>query len=126
MTKWAEEIDSEIPLLDYPRPQYVRDGDWLNLNGLWDYAIRKKKIKAVSKFDGKILVPFPLESALSGGEFGGLGFKIQNHIWKTRIYWSYKKYKTKRELITNYTKLIKKTKTLIKQGLSAAVYTQTT
>ncbi len=65
MTKWAEEIDPEIPLSDYPRPQYVRD-DWLNLNGLWDYAIRKKNIKEVSKFDGKILVPFPLESALSG------------------------------------------------------------
>jgi beta-galactosidase/beta-glucuronidase len=65
MTKWAEEIDPEIPLSDYPRPQYVRN-NWLNLNGLWDYAIRKKNIKEVSKFDGKILVPFPLESALSG------------------------------------------------------------
>lgn len=65
MTKWAEDINPEIPLPEYPRPQYVRE-DWLNLNGLWDFAIRKKKVKEVSKFDGKILVPFPLESALSG------------------------------------------------------------
>ncbi|MCK4897056.1 MAG: beta-galactosidase, partial [Candidatus Heimdallarchaeota archaeon] len=60
------------------------------------------------------------------GEFGGLGFKVKDHIWKTRLYWSYKKYNTKKELVSKYTDLIKKTKTLVKQGLSAAVYTQIT
>ena len=65
LTKWAEKVDPDNPLPEYPRPQFVRE-DWLNLNGLWDYAIRKKLVKEISKFDGKILVPFPLESALSG------------------------------------------------------------
>ena len=40
--------------------------DWQNLNGLWDYAIRPKTESQPSTFDGKILVPFPIESALSG------------------------------------------------------------
>jgi hypothetical protein len=40
--------------------------DWLNLNGLWNYAIRPKNEPCPARFDGQILVPFPAESALSG------------------------------------------------------------
>jgi hypothetical protein len=83
-------------------------------------------IKDIHVYPGPDIPKVEEDRAVVLGEFGGLGFKVQNHIWKTRIYWSYKKYKTKKELITNYTNLIKKTKTLVKQGLSAAVYTQTT
>src|SRR4029079_2313158 len=50
---------------DYPRPQMVRK-EWQNLNGLWDYAIRPKDDAQPNEWDGKILVPFPVESALSG------------------------------------------------------------
>ncbi|MFX1255926.1 MAG: glycoside hydrolase family 2 protein [Promethearchaeota archaeon] len=65
MTRWAQNVSSEYPLPEYPRPQLKRK-EWLNLNGLWEYAIRPKHQHTVKTFDGKILVPFPIESALSG------------------------------------------------------------
>ncbi len=64
-TQWAEKVNPAHPLPEYPRPQLVRD-TWLNLNGLWDYAIRPKGSDATVEYDGKILVPFAVESALSG------------------------------------------------------------
>jgi hypothetical protein len=65
MTKWAQTVRPDNVLAEYPRPQMVRD-EWLNLNGLWDYAIRPKDANQPRMFDGQILVPFPAESALSG------------------------------------------------------------
>src|SRR5581483_12025244 len=65
MTRWAKDVDPARPLPEYPRPTLVRP-DWQNLNGLWDYAIRPKAEGKPDKFDGHILVPFPVESALSG------------------------------------------------------------
>lgn len=64
-TSWAEKIDPAKPLPEYPRPQMVRD-QWLNLNGLWDYAIVARGNSMPAAFDGKILVPYPVESSLSG------------------------------------------------------------
>jgi beta-galactosidase/beta-glucuronidase len=63
-TAWAEKVDPANALPEYPRPQMVRD-TWVNLNGLWDYAIRPKE-GGDKTFYGKILVPFAAESALSG------------------------------------------------------------
>lgn len=54
-----------IPLPEYPRPQMIRP-QWINLNGLWDYAILTKEVSAPQAFDGKILVPYAVESFLSG------------------------------------------------------------
>ena len=65
MTEWASLVDPEKPLPDYPRPQMVRQL-WGNLNGLWDYAITGKDGAQPTTWDGKILVPFAIESALSG------------------------------------------------------------
>lgn len=65
MTRWAGEVDPGKVLPEYPRPQMVRD-NWINLNGLWDYAIRPKNENEVTTYEGQILVPFPIESALSG------------------------------------------------------------
>ena len=85
MTRWAEQVTPETAWREHPRPQLVRE-DWLNLNGLWDYAIvgdskewtggRLENAKAdllldlavtePPQWDGKILVPFSPEAALSG------------------------------------------------------------
>jgi len=65
LTKWAADVSPDNALPEYPRPQMVRR-DWLNLNGIWDYAITAKDRMQPREFDGQILVPFPIESALSG------------------------------------------------------------
>lgn len=65
VTRWSKDVNPEDPLPEYPRPQFERS-EWLNLNGLWDYAITSKGMQDAETYDGKILVPFPIESALSG------------------------------------------------------------
>jgi beta-galactosidase/beta-glucuronidase len=65
ITRWAAEITPENAWQMYPRPQLVR-AQWRNLNGLWDYAIAPLEMEMVLAYSGQILVPFPLESALSG------------------------------------------------------------
>ncbi|MEN2280872.1 sugar-binding domain-containing protein [Algoriphagus sp. SE2] len=65
MTEWAGKVDPENVHQEYPRPQMTRE-NWVNLNGLWDYAIQAKGGTVPNEFDGEILVPFAVESALSG------------------------------------------------------------
>jgi beta-galactosidase/beta-glucuronidase len=66
MTPWAEKVDAQQPLPDYPRPQLVRN-TWLNLNGQWQYAVLPAAEQNIpTAYAGKILVPFAIESALSG------------------------------------------------------------
>jgi beta-galactosidase/beta-glucuronidase len=65
VTEWAAQVNPANPLPEYPRPQMVRN-NWKNLNGLWNYSIRPKDEAATTSSDGKILVPFAVESALSG------------------------------------------------------------
>ena len=66
MTRWAKDVSPDRVLPEYPRPQMERPR-WLNLNGLWDYAVTAKaEAKAPANYQGQILVPFPIESALSG------------------------------------------------------------
>ncbi|WBY09202.1 glycoside hydrolase family 2 [Sphingomonas sp. 7/4-4] len=64
-TRWGKAVTPENAWRSYPRPQLQRDA-WQNLNGLWDYAITKAGTPQPQAMDGKILVPFPVESRLSG------------------------------------------------------------
>lgn len=64
-TPWAGAIDPACVLPEYPRPIMERS-DWKNLNGLWEYAVTKAGAPEPDRFDGQILVPFAVESALSG------------------------------------------------------------
>ena len=76
-TLWAEKIDPTNVLPEYPRPLLERQV-WLNLNGEWDYAILDKGMAEPTRFDGKILVPFAIESSLSG---------VQKEVNETRELW---------------------------------------
>ncbi len=66
MTRWGKQVTPENAWTEYPRPQFVREGKWKNLNGLWDYAITKQEQPEPQPFADKILVPYAIESALSG------------------------------------------------------------
>jgi len=66
ITPWAEKVDPANVLPEYPRPQMVR-AKWQNLNGLWQYSILPKSQQNIpTEWQGNILVPFAVESALSG------------------------------------------------------------
>ncbi|MCX6875259.1 MAG: beta-galactosidase [Verrucomicrobia bacterium] len=65
LTRWASEVSPGTVLPEYPRPQMVRK-DWLNLNGLWDYSVIAREAPQPTDYQGKILVPFPIEAPLSG------------------------------------------------------------
>ncbi|MFW5835345.1 MAG: glycoside hydrolase family 2 protein [bacterium] len=64
-TGWADDVDPASVWDAYPRPLLKRN-DWKNLNGLWNYSINPRNIRHAGDYDGEILVPFPVESSLSG------------------------------------------------------------
>ncbi|HWZ36002.1 MAG TPA: hypothetical protein VNW51_07585, partial [Mucilaginibacter sp.] len=66
MSKFAKDVNPNSVLPEYPRPQMVRT-KWMNLNGLWQYqpGVEGETLPA-GKLSSTILVPFPVESALSG------------------------------------------------------------
>jgi hypothetical protein len=67
MTQWASLVDTNNPLPEYPRPQMVRT-QWLSLNGIWQFQPGATNDPAPTNqtLAGEILVPFPMESAISG------------------------------------------------------------
>lgn len=66
LTRWGKELNREMPLSEYPRPQMARDS-FICLNGIWEYAIYPTGIP-FSGYEGEIVVPFSPESILSGVE----------------------------------------------------------
>ena len=83
MTKWGETITPGNAWCEYPRPQLVRK-NWTNLNGLWQYAVTPKAVDASARpteWDGEILVPYAIESSLSGV---GRLLKPDEMLWYTR------------------------------------------
>lgn len=80
MTPWTEQVNPSNPHPEYPEPQLVRK-EWQSLNGPWDFAILPKGSSPESGFAGKILVPFPVESYLSGVQ-ENVG--PENELWYER------------------------------------------
>jgi beta-galactosidase/beta-glucuronidase len=94
-TRWASQIDANNVLPEYPRPIMER-AEWQNLNGLWNYAILPIGKQTPSTFDGKILVPFAIESSLSGVQK-----KVgkENELWYQREFTIPSKWKNNRILL---------------------------
>lgn len=81
-TEWSETVNPKQVLPEYPRPQMVR-GEWSNLNGEWEYAIRAKGGVEPTAYDGNILVPFAVESSLSGVQ---KTVGTDNELWYKRTF----------------------------------------
>jgi len=65
-TEWSGKVTPENVWQEYPRPQLKR-AEWTNLNGLWKYSVTDKSSQKSSvSYQDEILVPFAIESALSG------------------------------------------------------------
>ena len=86
MTRWANDVSPRNAHPEYPRPQMVRK-DWQNLNGLWNYAVTAKDFSQPAQWDGQILVPFPIESALSG---------VMKRVYETNRLWYHRTFKIPR------------------------------
>ncbi|MFT3702895.1 MAG: glycoside hydrolase family 2 TIM barrel-domain containing protein [Agriterribacter sp.] len=81
-TQWSADVNPTNPLPEYPRPQLTRKS-WMNLNGLWQYAIALKdaEAKAPAAYDGNILVPYAIGASLSGV---GKDVSKDNVLWYKR------------------------------------------
>ncbi len=81
-TRWFKDISKDCPLSEYPRPQLERE-KWICLNGEYDYAITSENADKPESFDGKILVPFAIESAASGVQ---KHLKPEERLWYRRYF----------------------------------------
>jgi Glycosyl hydrolases family 2, sugar binding domain/Glycosyl hydrolases family 2/Glycosyl hydrolases family 2, TIM barrel domain len=81
-TKWAADMKPDTPLPEYPRPQLARK-QWINLNGPWSYAIVDASAPRPVSFDKRIVVPFPVESQLSGA---GEWVAPSQRLWYRRTF----------------------------------------
>lgn len=94
-TPWFDKVDRHLPLAEYPRPQFERK-DWICLNGEYDYAVTGDTADAPKKYDGKILVPFSVESELSGV---GKALLPDQRLWYRRKFTVGKEFSGKEALL---------------------------
>ena len=94
-TFWSRYLNQDKIWEEYPRPQLQRK-EWINLNGPWKYSIRNKTDAYSYKYDGFILVPFPIESSLSGVM---RTFAEEHVLWYEREFYIPKKWKGKHILL---------------------------
>ena len=101
LTTWGEKLRIEDGVhQEYPRPAMVRgnEHEWVNLNGFWQYAVKKiEKALPPRSFDGDILVPFPVESTLSG---------VEKRITKDDFLWYRRKFSLPKNYCKNSSRLI--------------------
>src|SRR5213593_3766831 len=93
-TRWAKDVSPQRVHPEYPRPQMIRK-DWLNLNGVWQLAIAQEadSVPVGKELPERILVPFPVESALSGV------MKRAERLWYRRTFTLPKEWAGKRTLL---------------------------
>ncbi len=94
-TAWFDGIDQSCPLPEYPRPQLRRES-WLCLNGEYDYALTDANASCPESFDGKIIVPFSIESAASGVQ---KALKPEQRLWYRRKFSLTKAFAGKRTVL---------------------------
>ena len=95
MSRWAKEVTPDNVWQEYPRPQFERS-TWKNLNGMWDCVILKPNQPKPKSYEGKILVPFSFESALSGV---GRSITPEDKMWYRKKFIIPSEWKGKRILL---------------------------
>ncbi|MGO4288244.1 glycoside hydrolase family 2 protein [Chitinophaga sp. RAB17] len=96
-SRWAKDVGANNVLKEYPRPQMVRE-NWENLNGLWEYVITDSSQTVPNNYTDKILVPFPIESALSGVQ---KKLMPEERLWYKRTF-QYSKLPTNERLLLHF------------------------
>lgn len=81
-TEWGKNVTPENVHSEYPRPQMFRPS-WQSLNGLWSYAVSDIEAQTMEQADGEILVPFVIESPLSGV---GRDLEPYESLWYKRTF----------------------------------------
>jgi hypothetical protein len=82
LTPWGEQVKPANVWTQYPRPQMQRDA-WTNLNGLWDYQVTGRGAAEPEQWEGQILVPFAIETPLSGV---GRRLEANEALWYRRFF----------------------------------------
>ena len=80
----------------------------------------------IHAYPGPAMPALEDERAAVLGEFGGLGLPVRGHLWETRGNWGYRTFEETSTLEEQYIDLVENLYPLVKKGLTAAVYTQTT
>jgi beta-galactosidase/beta-glucuronidase len=110
ISEWTKAIDSTRLVNSASGGNFVQTGDIMDIH----------------VYPGPGAPPREPNRAIVLGEFGGLGLPLEGHTWQAKDNWGYRTYASQEELLSRYEELIQNLALLKSQGLSAAIYTQTT